>query len=149
MSRGRGLWQFWALCCGWGRLRGKADDEQAAKQLRVSHTHCPRRRGRAAAPGRVAVPCSRKGSTVACSYPPLPCLPNFFLFCVKTQKSTKTRNVQHKISCNIHLRLKFRFLKESDEFNQNSLNFKFQFGENFQFELGQNRNSKITFDFSQ
>jgi hypothetical protein len=37
--------------------------------------------------------------------------------------------VQHKIAYNIHLRLKFRFRKEGDEFNQNSLNFKSQIGE--------------------
>jgi len=36
---------------------------------------------------------------------------------------------------------------ERDEFEPNSLKFKSQFGEKFQFELGQNRNSKITFDF--
>jgi len=36
---------------------------------------------------------------------------------------------------------------ERDEFDPNSLKFKSQIGKNSNFELGQIRNSKITFDF--
>jgi hypothetical protein len=36
---------------------------------------------------------------------------------------------------------------ERDEFEPNSLKFKSQIGKNSNFELGQIRNSKITFDF--
>jgi len=38
---------------------------------------------------------------------------------------------------------------EEDEFEENSLKFKIPIWGEFQFELGQNRNSKINFDFSQ
>jgi len=38
---------------------------------------------------------------------------------------------------------------EGHEFEENTLKFKIPIWGKFQFELGQDRNSKITFDFSQ
>ena len=107
--------------CNNGWLGAMAAKAQGGGRLRLVHLMvtstrqaaacqpCPWQRGGAGVPGRVAVLCSQRRSTVACSYPPLPYLPNYFLFCVKNQKSTKTRNVQHEIYYNIPFRLKFRF----------------------------------------
>jgi hypothetical protein len=74
---------------------------------------------------------------------------NYFKIMNRSQISVEMKLVQNFECYKTYLRIQSWFWMERDEFEPNSLKFKFQFGGKFQFELGQNRNSKITFGFSQ
>jgi hypothetical protein len=65
----------------------------------------------------------------------------------RSQISVKIKVVQNFVSYKTSLMTKDRFEMERDEFEPNSWKFKTQIGKNSNFELGQIRNSKITFDF--
>jgi hypothetical protein len=112
---------------------------QAAKQLRAL-TH-------AGGAARAATALDRAPRTTSATVAIH--IPSFCLLCeISTKKRTAVKILPKRKLCRILQATKYILVPKTDSKWKN-LNFKSQIGENSNFELGQIRNSKITFDFSQ